>query len=197
MSGSLGRRSGGCNVFQCNHVFHATRLRQSFRSVGRRYASEEGSSFKGQLYESTHQRLLRERAEQARFAEVREARKGASGSATWVVPFGNSTSSFKDPKYLKELINHPLQSFYLVSLVAICLVVRRPLSLRPPPPHPCRPPFLLNTTPPLPISKLPGQTSATSLVPRTSQPSLLISHPTPVPNGAPIHLCRAIAHSAS
>lgn len=30
---------------------------------------EEKPSFKGQLYESTHQRLLRERAEQERFAQ--------------------------------------------------------------------------------------------------------------------------------
>ncbi|KAF2139878.1 uncharacterized protein K452DRAFT_352199 [Aplosporella prunicola CBS 121167] len=34
--------------------------------------SPQGKNFMGQLYESTHQRLLRERAEQARFAEQRD-----------------------------------------------------------------------------------------------------------------------------
>ena len=51
--------------------------------VARRgYASsdkEERESFKGQLYQSTAERVDRERAEQARFAQLREQQKAARG----------------------------------------------------------------------------------------------------------------------
>jgi hypothetical protein len=48
---------------------------------------EEKDSFKGQLYQSTAERLQRDKAEQARFAGHREAQK-ARGSPPWLVPFG-------------------------------------------------------------------------------------------------------------
>jgi D-lactate dehydrogenase (cytochrome) len=55
----------------------------------RAYASEsEAKSFKGQLYDSTAQRLQRERADQQRFAQIRAAQKGPGGSPVWVVPLG-------------------------------------------------------------------------------------------------------------
>ena len=48
---------------------------------------EEKESFKGQLYQSTAERLQRDKAEQARFAGHREAQKARSSPA-WLVPFG-------------------------------------------------------------------------------------------------------------
>ncbi|KAI6912609.1 FAD-binding domain-containing protein, partial [Hortaea werneckii] len=49
---------------------------------------DEGKEdFKGQLYQSTNERVDRERAEQARFAQIREAQKAARGSPGWMVPF--------------------------------------------------------------------------------------------------------------
>lgn len=48
--------------------------------VARRYASKgskdesEGLSFKGQLYESTHERVLKEKAERAKYSAIRDAR---------------------------------------------------------------------------------------------------------------------------
>lgn len=56
----------------------------------RRNASTSDKSFQGQLYDSTQQRVIREKAEQARFAEIRESRKAARGSGAWVPPFGMS-----------------------------------------------------------------------------------------------------------
>ena len=50
---------------------------------------EERESFKGQLYQSTAERLARDKAEQARFAGYREAQK-ARGSPPWLVPLGTS-----------------------------------------------------------------------------------------------------------
>ncbi|KAI5252460.1 FAD-binding domain-containing protein [Aureobasidium subglaciale] len=66
----------------------AAKAPRAARRVGNRgYASEsEGKSFKGQLYDSTAQRLQRERADQLRFAEVRAAQKGSGGSPVWMVP---------------------------------------------------------------------------------------------------------------
>jgi D-lactate dehydrogenase (cytochrome) len=67
-----------------------TKTSRTARRVGQRgYASEsEGKSFKGQLYDSTAQRLQRERADQLRFAEIRAAQKGSGGSPIWMVPLG-------------------------------------------------------------------------------------------------------------
>ena len=66
----------------------ATRIRAPLQCpAGRRYASsEEGKSFKGQLYESTAERLHKERAEQMRFAQQRRQGQGwvAGGAALTV-----------------------------------------------------------------------------------------------------------------
>lgn len=70
---------------QCR--IHACRARPIGR---RRYATEEREDFKGQLYQSTNERVERERAEQARFAQIREARKAARGPPAWLVPFGRT-----------------------------------------------------------------------------------------------------------
>lgn len=48
---------------------------------------EERETFRGQLYESTSERVTRDKAEQARFAEYRETHKARSSPA-WLVPFG-------------------------------------------------------------------------------------------------------------
>lgn len=62
------------------------------RSLPRRraYASEsgDGKTFKGQLYDSTHQRLQREKADQVRYAQIRGAQRNTGGSPIWVVPLG-------------------------------------------------------------------------------------------------------------
>ncbi|GAB7353227.1 hypothetical protein MBLNU459_g3745t2 [Dothideomycetes sp. NU459] len=66
------------------------------RHVSRRsYASESGESksFKGQLYDSTHQRIQREKAEQARFAQIRGAQKTAGGAPAWIVPLVLATGA--------------------------------------------------------------------------------------------------------
>jgi len=66
----------------------ATRIRAPLQyPAGRRYASsEEGKSFKGQLYESTAERLHKERAEQLRFAQQRRQGQGwVAGGATLTV----------------------------------------------------------------------------------------------------------------
>jgi len=70
------------NVRKCptlsRYVFQRARPahRRSYVS-----AQEEGRSFKGQLYESTAQRLQRERAEQARFAKQRELGSGGKSAS--------------------------------------------------------------------------------------------------------------------
>lgn len=82
------------------------RAPRSTRRVGQRgYATEnEGkSSFKGQLYDSTAQRLQRERADQLRFAEIRAAQKGSGGTPAWVVPLGMFSMSFL-PAYSLPLL---------------------------------------------------------------------------------------------
>ena len=56
--------------------------RRAFRTA--RALKEEQRSFKGQLYESTAQRLQRERVEQARFAKLRgEGGAGRNAAATF------------------------------------------------------------------------------------------------------------------
>ncbi|KAK4551842.1 D-lactate ferricytochrome c oxidoreductase [Recurvomyces mirabilis] len=73
-------------------VSGAPQARISSRVVarGRRgYATEEREereSFKGQLYQSTNERVDREREQQARYARIREAQKAARGRP-WMVPF--------------------------------------------------------------------------------------------------------------
>ncbi|KAK5737801.1 D-lactate ferricytochrome c oxidoreductase [Elasticomyces elasticus] len=60
------------------------------QAVGHRaYATdkEERESFKGQLYQSTNERVEREREQQARYAQIREAQKRSRGTPAWLVPF--------------------------------------------------------------------------------------------------------------
>ena len=91
MSGPLARRLRSQNL-RFLQAFEQPSQCGRIQCLGRRrYASEEKPSsddFKGQLYQSTHERLQRERAEQARFAEHRDAQRAARGSAAWVTPFG-------------------------------------------------------------------------------------------------------------
>ena len=61
--------------------------RRSYALKAKPEEKEEKESFKGQLYQSTAERLQRDRAEQARFAEHREAQRARS-SPPWLVPFG-------------------------------------------------------------------------------------------------------------
>ena len=73
-------------------------------SARRGYAADpkqnERESFKGQLYQSTNERLSRDRAEQARFAEHRESQKSRS-SPPWLVPLGR----WKDTEMMEYLDN--------------------------------------------------------------------------------------------
>ncbi|KAI7248842.1 hypothetical protein KC352_g13272, partial [Hortaea werneckii] len=78
----------------CRQLLHPSRSRPQgciAPAIARRcYATnpDEGKEdFKGQLYQSTNERVDRERAEQARFAQIREAQKAARGSPGWMVPF--------------------------------------------------------------------------------------------------------------
>lgn len=61
--------------------------RSSVRSYATKRNAEERESFKGQLYQATHERVQREREEQSRFARHREATKNARDGAPWIVPF--------------------------------------------------------------------------------------------------------------
>ncbi|KAF2813064.1 d-lactate dehydrogenase-like protein [Mytilinidion resinicola] len=72
----------------------ARRLRLSQRR-GYASAKEEGRSFKGQLYESTAQRIQKEREEQARFATKRQLGSGGRGaSMLFVVAFSTAVGYY-------------------------------------------------------------------------------------------------------
>lgn len=62
------------------------------QAVGRRwYASgdkEDRDSFKGQLYQSTHERVQREKEEQSRFAQHRDTERASGSSFGLVIPLG-------------------------------------------------------------------------------------------------------------
>ncbi|KAF2765201.1 hypothetical protein EJ03DRAFT_319812 [Teratosphaeria nubilosa] len=84
-------------AMQSQHVLRrqlrtATCWRIAFpaRHIGRRrYATnekDEKDDFKGQLYHSTQERVDKERAEQARYAQLRQARKSATVQSGIVVP---------------------------------------------------------------------------------------------------------------
>lgn len=77
---------------------HATSRRvavcQAQTSGVRRYATEEKEereSFKGQLYHSTHERVQRERADEARFARHRDTQKASGSSLGMAIPIGRVT----------------------------------------------------------------------------------------------------------
>jgi D-lactate dehydrogenase (cytochrome) len=74
---------------QCSRNGGALQLngRRCHASKAKPDEKEEKESFKGQLYQSTAERLQRDKAEQARFAEHREAQRARS-SPPWLVPFG-------------------------------------------------------------------------------------------------------------
>lgn len=61
--------------------------RRCYAADAKKAEKAEKESFKGQLYQSTAERLQRDKAEQARFAGHREAQKARSSPA-WLVPFG-------------------------------------------------------------------------------------------------------------
>jgi D-lactate dehydrogenase (cytochrome) len=74
-------------------IYRPTAPWRASRLAGQRlYATEqkpkERESFKGQLYQSTHERVLREKDEQARFAQQREQQKAASSSGIAFIPIG-------------------------------------------------------------------------------------------------------------
>lgn len=64
---------------------------------GRRWYATDGKdereSFKGQLYQSTHERVQRERADQERFARHREEEKESGSSYGLIVPVGAYTQT--------------------------------------------------------------------------------------------------------
>ncbi|KAL1296618.1 hypothetical protein AAFC00_000108 [Neodothiora populina] len=90
MSRSLSRLSNCESPQLLRCVNRSPCIRSGLRPGRRAYASESGDkpSFKGQLYDSTHQRLQRERADQARFASIRESQKrgAGNGAPAWVAP---------------------------------------------------------------------------------------------------------------
>lgn len=70
----------------------ATAIRQSRLASTEQKPSDEGRSFKGQLYNSTAERLAKERAEQLRFAKERNEGAGGRNAALTF-----STTSFVLP----------------------------------------------------------------------------------------------------
>lgn len=65
--------------YQCIHQANVCERRSLHAS---RRLREEQKSFRGQLYGSTLQRIQRERAEQDRFAKLRQASSGSQAAAT-------------------------------------------------------------------------------------------------------------------
>jgi len=76
------------------HAAPPQRVAFPARHIGRRRygTSDKGDrdDFKGQLYQSTSERIGREKADYTRFAQLRAAEKAARGPPTWLVPFGKS-----------------------------------------------------------------------------------------------------------
>jgi len=75
------------------HAAQPQRVAFPTRHIGRRMyvTNDKGDrdDFKGQLYQSTSERAGREKADSARFAQLRAAEVGR-GPLTWFVPFGKS-----------------------------------------------------------------------------------------------------------
>ncbi|KAF2170082.1 hypothetical protein M409DRAFT_19689 [Zasmidium cellare ATCC 36951] len=73
-----------CRASRCRNSFAGVR---SYATGQKKDAEEERESFKGQLYQSTFDRLQRERDEQAKFTQQREAQKAArSGGGGFILP---------------------------------------------------------------------------------------------------------------
>lgn len=94
----LWRRSsptpGKHNSRASDHLQSSTRQWRNFRTSRalreekpEEQLSPERQSFRGQLYESTANRLARERAEEERFAQLRMA-KGSATAVTFATTFG-------------------------------------------------------------------------------------------------------------
>lgn len=79
------------NAFALRTALHAaqpslrptciTVRQRQFGALPRQYADDKGHSFKNQLYESTQQRLKRERAEQERFSQYQTQSPGGRYAA--------------------------------------------------------------------------------------------------------------------
>lgn len=68
---------------------------RSYATENKKDDGEERESFKGQLYQSTFDRLQRERDEQARFTQQREAQKAArGGGGSLILPLGMNIQCF-------------------------------------------------------------------------------------------------------
>lgn len=88
----MSRRSISKRLLQQQSLTLAQSPTQACRiqAIGRRwYAQEkdERETFKGQLYQSTHERVQREKEEQARFAEHRDAERSGSAGGL-IIPLG-------------------------------------------------------------------------------------------------------------
>lgn len=74
-----------CRASRCRNSFAGVRL----YATEQKKEEEERDSFKGQLYQSTFDRLQREREEQAKFTQQREAQKAArGGGGSLILPLG-------------------------------------------------------------------------------------------------------------
>ncbi|GAB7366475.1 hypothetical protein MBLNU230_g8269t1 [Neophaeotheca triangularis] len=84
MSRSISRR-----LLQRQTTLQPTTCRIPSSVAGRRgYATEkdERETFKGQLYQATHERVLRDKAEQEKFAQHRIQERAARGNSGWITP---------------------------------------------------------------------------------------------------------------
>ena len=82
---------------------HASSTARSVAGARRWYAAdtkEERESFKGQLYQSTHERVQRERADQERFARQREEEKASQSSFSLYVPVSMYTPMIMHQAYV-------------------------------------------------------------------------------------------------
>lgn len=91
----LSRRALGRQLSSSLRNASTTPSARSVAGARRWYAAdskEERESFKGQLYQSTHERVQRERADQERFARQRDEEKASNSSFGLYVPISTSTS---------------------------------------------------------------------------------------------------------
>ena len=166
---------------QCLHRI-SIRNQRTFRTA-RILADEEQprKPFVGQLYESTAERVQRERAEQERFAKHRnESKRGRSAALTTGKYLLNQTLAEYQP------ISNSSKSFLQFPCVPIGRVLRSLVRYRPSPRSLWRMRMYHGTKPAMPICRQRGPILSTSLARKMSQPRKTICSTTPAQNGHPI-----------
>src|SRR5262245_1047782 len=75
---------------QCHQLRHARLFHHSLRRQEAKKQNEDSLSFRGQLYESTSDRLARERATESRYVSQAQAKGQSTSSRSLALSFGKS-----------------------------------------------------------------------------------------------------------